>query len=64
MPLFLGQGDQDALVPVEGARAFHQAAKTEGRDLKYEEKAGTDHLRIVDQVMADVFDFFDAHRRQ
>jgi predicted esterase len=63
MPLFLGQGDRDALVPVEGARAFHQAAKTEGRDVEYVEKAGTDHLLIVDQVMADVFDFFDAHRR-
>jgi poly(3-hydroxybutyrate) depolymerase len=63
MPIFLGQGDQDALVPVEGARAFHQAAKTEGRDVVYVEKAGTDHIVIVDQVMKDVFDFFDAHRR-
>ena len=63
MPLFLGQGDRDALVPVEGARAFQQAAKTEGRDVEYVEKAGTDHLLIVDQVMKGVFDFFDAHRR-
>jgi predicted esterase len=63
MPVFLAQGDRDALVPVEGARAFHQAAKTEGRDVEYVEKAGTDHLLIVDQVMADAFDFFDAHRR-
>jgi poly(3-hydroxybutyrate) depolymerase len=63
MPIFLGQGDQDALIPVEGARAFHQAAKTSGRDVVYVEKAGTDHLLIVDQVMAGVFDFFDAHRR-
>jgi len=63
MPVFIAQGDQDALVPVEGARAFQQAAKTEGRDVVYIEKAGTDHLLIVDQVMKDVFDFFDAHRR-
>jgi predicted esterase len=64
MPLFLGQGDRDALVPVEGARAFEQAAKTDGRDVVYVEKAGTDHLLIVEQVMKDVFDFFDAHRRK
>ena len=64
MPIFLGQGDRDALIPVEGARAFHQAAKTAGRDVEYVEKAGTDHLAIVDQVMAGVFDFFDRHRRE
>ena len=63
MPVFMAQGDKDALVPVESARTFQQAAKTEGRDLVYIEKAGTDHLQIVDQVMKDVFDFFDAHRR-
>jgi predicted peptidase len=63
MPVFIAQGDRDALVPVESARTFYQAAKTEGRDVAYVEKAGTDHLLIVDQVMKDVFDFFDAHRR-
>ncbi|HVR29124.1 MAG TPA: prolyl oligopeptidase family serine peptidase, partial [Thermoanaerobaculia bacterium] len=63
MPIFLGQGDRDALVPVEGARAFHEAARTGGRAVEYVEKTGTDHIVIVDEVMADVFDFFDAHRR-
>jgi predicted esterase len=63
LPVFIGQGDRDALVPVEGARAFQQAAKASGRDLVYEEKAGVDHLLIVDQVIKDAFDFFDAHRR-
>ena len=63
MPIFIAQGSNDALVPVEGARAFHQAANTAGREVEYVEKEGTDHLLIVDQVMAGVFDFFDAHRR-
>jgi len=63
MPIFLGQGERDALVPVEAARAFHEAAKNEGRTVVYVEKAGVDHIAIVDQVMAAVFDFFDAQRR-
>jgi dipeptidyl aminopeptidase/acylaminoacyl peptidase len=63
LPVFIAQGEKDALVPVEGARAFEQAAKTGGRDVVYIEKPGVDHLQIVDQVMKDAFDFFDAHRR-
>ena len=64
MPLFIGQGDQDALVPVESARALYQAAKDlDMPHVKYVERAGVEHLTIVDHVMDEVFDWFDAHRK-
>ena len=61
MPLFMGQGEADALVPVASARAFHNAAEGLDMDVKYVELAGIDHIAIVALVMSDVFDWFDAH---
>ena len=61
MPLLIAQGEADALVPVESARSFHEAAKKAGMEVRYIEKAGVDHLAIVDLVMTDIFDWFDAH---
>jgi len=64
MPLFLAQGELDALVPVERARNFHQAAQALGMPLvHYVENEGTDHVAIVAEVMSQVFDWFDSHRR-
>lgn len=63
MPLFIGQGDADALVPVERARAFHEAARKLGmRHVKYVERQ-TDHIQIVELVMDEVFDWFDLHAK-
>ncbi len=63
MALFIGQGDADALVPVASARAFHEAAQELGMDVKYIELPGVEHGPIVDQVMNDAFDWFDAHSK-
>lgn len=63
MPLFIGQGDADALVPVASARAFYHAAKDLGMDVKYIELPGVEHVPIVDEVMNDAFDWFDAHTK-
>ncbi len=63
MPLFIGQGDADALVPVASARAFYKAAQDLGMDVKYIELPGVEHVPIVDHVMNDAFDWFDAHTK-
>ncbi len=65
MPLFIGQGDQDALVPVARARQFHRAAVDLGMpDVKYVERKGTGHIAIVDEVMDQAFDWFDSHKKK
>ena len=59
MPLFLAQGELDALVPVERARSFHQAAKDLGMPtVHYVEDEDTDHVTIVAEVMDQIFDWF------
>jgi predicted esterase len=63
MPIFLGQGEADALVPVTAARAFHEAGEKLGMDFEYVELEGVDHIEIVDLVMDQVFDWFDAHSK-
>jgi len=64
MPLFIAQGELDALVPVERARNFHEAAQALGMpSLHYVENEGTDHVAIVAEVMDQIFDWFDLHRR-
>jgi predicted esterase len=61
MPLFLAQGAMDARVPVETARAFYETAQPLGMaNLEYVEKPGADHVGIVAEVMAQVFDWFDS----
>ena len=61
MPLFLAQGAMDARVPVETARAFYETAQQLGMaNLEYVEKPGADHVGIVAEVMAQVFDWFDS----
>ena len=64
MPLFLAQGELDALVPVERARNFYQAAQALGMpSVRYIENEGTDHVAIVAEVMDQIFDWFDLHHR-
>ena len=64
MPLFLAQGELDALVPVELARNFYQATQALGMpSVLYTENEGTDHVAIVAEVMDQVFDWFDLHHR-
>jgi hypothetical protein len=51
----------DARVPVETARAFYETAQQLGMaNLEYVEKPGADHVGIVAEVMAQVFDWFDS----
>jgi len=64
MPLFIGAGDRDALVPVDRMRRAYKAAQDLGMpQVKYVEKKGADHLSIVAEVMEDVFDWFDSHAK-
>lgn len=64
MPLFIGQGDEDALVPVARARQFYEDTKELGMpNVTYSEKKGVEHLLIVNHVMDEIFDWFDAHKK-
>lgn len=63
MPIVVGQGTEDALVPVERAREFVEAARKLGMTVEYLEREGVDHIAIVDQVMDEVFDFFEKHKK-
>ena len=57
------EAQRDALVPVASARAFHRAAQDLGMDVKYIELPGVEHVPIVEHVMNDAFDWFDAHTK-
>jgi predicted peptidase len=64
MPIFIGAGTLDALVPIESARAFHKAATDLGMpEVKYVEKE-YDHVAVVDYLLDEVFDWFDAHKKE
>jgi predicted esterase len=65
MPLFMAHGDQDALVPVDGAREFYEEAKRLGMPhVTYVEKTGVDHTQIYQLVLDDIFDWFDTHTKR
>ena len=64
MPLFIAQGDKDALVPVDRARVFYRTTQRLGMFfVEYVEKAGADHVGVVGEVMDQMFDWFDAHKK-
>jgi predicted esterase len=64
LPVFLAIGGLDALVSPEGARAFYETAQELGMpDFQFVLNPAADHVGIVADVMEQVFDWFDAHRR-
>jgi predicted esterase len=64
VPELVVHGDSDKTVSVEQSRRMVAAAKEQGIELKYVEIPGGDHVSVALRTFRDVFDWFDAHRRQ
>jgi predicted peptidase len=64
IPQIVIHGDNDPTVPVERSRVMVKAAKELGIEIKYIEVPGGNHTDIAVPAMKDIFDWFDAHKRQ
>lgn len=64
IPEIVVHGDADPTVPVDESRKMVRAAQAAGAKVKYIEVKGGNHSDIVVPHMKDIFDWFDAHRRQ
>src|SRR5262245_38294313 len=64
MPIIIVSGVKDALVPVAGCREVAEKAKALGHEVKYLEFPEGDHISVVASSVKDVYDWFDAHRKQ
>ncbi len=57
-------GDKDPTVPVEESRKMVKVGKELGIEIKYIEVPGGNHTDIAVPAFKDIFDWFDAHKRQ
>ena len=64
VPQIVIHGDKDPTVPVERSRVMVKAAKELGIEIKYIEVPGGNHTDIAVPAMKEIFDWFDAHKRQ
>lgn len=64
VPMIVVCGVKDALVPVAGCRQVADKLKAAGYDSKYLEYADGDHLSVAVTSIKDIFDWFDAHRKE
>jgi poly(3-hydroxybutyrate) depolymerase len=64
IPVILIQGDQDKLVPVDGARRWAEQMKKHEMKYEYVEVAGGNHVDVALQNMPRIFEFFDKHKRK
>ena len=64
VPQIVIHGDNDPTVPVERSRVMVKAAQELGIEIKYIEVPGGNHTDIAVPAMKDIFDWFDAHKRQ
>jgi predicted esterase len=64
VPMMVICGAKDALVPVEGCRQVAAKLKSLGYDAKYLEFPNDDHLSVAVTSIKDIFDWFDAHRKE
>jgi len=64
VPWIVVHGDKDPTVPVEESRKMVKAGKELGIEIKYIEVPGGNHGNIVAPAFKDIFDWFDAHKRQ
>jgi predicted esterase len=64
IPQIVIHGDKDPTVPVEESRKMVKAAQELGIKVKYIEVPGGNHSNIVVPNMKEIFDWFDAHKRQ
>ncbi|HET9528908.1 MAG TPA: prolyl oligopeptidase family serine peptidase [Blastocatellia bacterium] len=63
IPQFVVHGDDDKTVPVDRSRVMVAAGKERGAEIKYLEIPGGDHITVAHRTFKDVFDWFDAHKR-
>ena len=64
IPWIVVHGDADPTVPVGESRRMVKAGQDLGIEIKYIEVPGGNHGNIVVPAFKDVFDWFDAHKRQ
>ena len=64
IPWIVIHGDKDPTVPVEESRKMVKAGKELGIEIKYNEVPGGDHSNVVVPAFKEIFDWFDAHKRQ
>ncbi|MEP7340764.1 MAG: prolyl oligopeptidase family serine peptidase [Acidobacteriota bacterium] len=64
VPWIVIHGDKDPTVSVEESRRMVKAGKDLGIEIKYIEVPGGDHSSIAVPAFKDIFDWFDAHKRQ
>jgi predicted esterase len=64
VPWLVTHGDKDPTVSVEESRRMVKAGKDLGIEIKYNEVPGGDHGNIVVPAFKEIFDWFDAHKRQ
>ena len=64
VPQIVIHGDKDPTVPVNNSRTMVKAAQELGIEVKYIEVPGGNHTDIAVPAQKDIFDFFDAHKRQ
>lgn len=64
VPWIVVHGDNDPTVPVEESRKMVKAGKELGIEINYIEVPGGNHSNVVAPAFKDVFDWFDAHKRQ
>ncbi|MBK7601030.1 MAG: prolyl oligopeptidase family serine peptidase [Acidobacteria bacterium] len=64
IPWIVTHGDKDPTVPVDESRKMVKAAQAIGIKVKYNEVPGGDHSSVVVPALKDIFDWFDAHKRE
>jgi predicted esterase len=64
VPMIVVCGVKDALVPVAGCRQVADKLKAAGYDSKYLEYPDGDHLSVASTSIKDIFEWFDAHRKE
>ena len=64
VPWIVIHGDKDPTVSVEESRKMVKAGKDLGIEIKYIEVPGGNHIDIAAPAFKDIFDWFDAHKRQ
>jgi predicted esterase len=64
VPWIVVHGDKDPTVPVSESRKMVKAGEAMGIKIKYIEVPGGDHSNIVVPNLNNIFDWFDAHKRQ
>jgi hypothetical protein len=51
-------------MPKAGCREVAEKAKSLGHEVKYPEFPEGDHISVAPRSVKDVYDWFDAHRKQ